>query len=69
MIGGNSMVTQINEPAALDLKVLNITVPTFPQVAQRPRATSSSPLYRSMAEKDSAELGAYLRATAGLGNA
>ncbi|HZA23891.1 MAG TPA: hypothetical protein VFA32_15035 [Dehalococcoidia bacterium] len=63
------MVTQVTEPAALDLKILSVTVPLVSGVTQRPRVDSPSPLYRSMAEKDSAEVGAYLRATAGLGNA
>jgi hypothetical protein len=53
------MVTQVMEPAALDLKTLPDTVPPVP----------AAPVYRSMAEKDSAEVGAYLRATAGLENA
>jgi hypothetical protein len=63
------MVTQVREPAALDLKTLSVTVPPVPQVTQRPRVDNPSPVYRSMAEKDSVEVGAYLRATAGLGNA
>jgi hypothetical protein len=63
------MVTQVREPAALDLKTLPVTVPPVPRVTQRPRVDNPSPVYRSMAEKDSAEVGAYLHATAGLGNA
>ena len=58
------MVTQVREPAALDLKTLPNTVP---HVTQRSRVDNSSPVYRSVAEKDSAEVGAYLHATAGLG--
>jgi hypothetical protein len=61
------MVTQIIEPASLDLKTLSVS--RVPRVTQKPRETHLSPVYRSMAEKDSAEVGAYLRATAGLGNA
>jgi hypothetical protein len=60
------MVTQVREPAALDLKTLPDTVP---HVTQRSRVDNSSPVYLSMAEKDSAEVGAYLRATVGLENA
>jgi hypothetical protein len=67
--GGNPMVTQVREPAALDLKTLPVTVSPVPHVTQKPRVDNSSPIYRPMAEKDSAEVGAYLRATAGLGNA
>jgi hypothetical protein len=66
------MVTQVMEPAVLDLKTLPVTVPPVPHVTQRLRVDHSSPVYcsmTSMAEKDSAEVGAYLRATAGLGNA
>jgi hypothetical protein len=63
------MVTQVREPAALDLKTLPVTVPPVPRVTQGPRVDNSSPVYCSMAEKDSAEVGAYLRATAGLENA
>ena len=63
------MITQVREPAALDLKPLSVTVPPVPRVTQIPREDNASPIYRSMAEKDSAEVGAYLRATAGLGNA
>jgi hypothetical protein len=63
------MVTQVREPAALDLKPLPDTVPPVPRVTQRPRGDHSAPVYRSMAEKDSAEVGAYLHATADLGNA
>jgi hypothetical protein len=48
---------------------LHITVPTIPRVTQMPRVASSPPVYRSMSEKDNAEVGAYLRATMGLGNA
>jgi hypothetical protein len=61
------MVTQVREPAALDLKTLPVTVPPVPRVTQRPRVDNPSPVYRSMAEKDSAEVGAYLHVTAGLG--
>jgi hypothetical protein len=63
------MITQVTEPAALDLKTLPVTVPIVPRVTQGSRVAHSSHVYRSMAEKDSAEVGAYLRATAGLGNA
>lgn len=63
------MVTQVTEPAALDLKTLPVTIPPVSHVTQRFRGDNSSPVCRSMAEKDSAEVGAYLRATAGLGNA
>jgi hypothetical protein len=63
------MITQVREPAALDLKPLSVTVPPVPRVTQRPRVDNLSLVYRSMSEKDSAELGAYLHATAGLGNA
>ena len=63
------MVTQVMEPAALDLKTLPDTAPLVPRVTQRPRVDNSSPVYLSMAEKDSAEVGAYLRATAALENA
>ncbi len=63
------MVTQVREPAALDLKILPVTTSPVPHVTQRPRVDNSSPVCRSMAEKDSVEVGAYLRATAGLGNA
>jgi hypothetical protein len=63
------MVTQVTEPAALDLKTLLDTVPPLPRVTQRPRGDKAAPIYRSMAEKDSAEIGAYLCATAGLENA
>ncbi len=63
------MVTQVMEPAALDLETLPDTLPPVPRVTQGPRVDNSSPVYRSMAEKDSAEVGAYLRATAGLENA
>jgi hypothetical protein len=63
------MVTQATEPAALDLKTLPVTVLPVPRVTQRPRGDNAALVYRSMAEKDSAEVGAYLRATAGLGNA
>jgi hypothetical protein len=61
------MTTQMVEPAALDLKTLRVTAPPVPRIAQRPRVANSSSV--CMAEKDSAEVGAYLRATAGLGNA
>jgi hypothetical protein len=63
------MVTQVMEPAASDLKTLPVTVPPVPHVTQKPRGDNAAPLYRPMAEKDSAEVGAYLRATAGLENA
>jgi hypothetical protein len=63
------MVTQVREPAALNLKTLSVIVPPVSGVTQRPRVGNSSLLYRSMAEKDSVEVGAYLRATADLGNA
>jgi hypothetical protein len=63
------MVTQVREPAALDLKTLSVTVPPISCVDQRPRVDNSSLVYRSMAEKDSTELAAYLHATADLGNA
>jgi hypothetical protein len=63
------MVTQVKEPAALDLKTLPVTVPPISRVTQRLRGDNASPVSRSMAEKDSAEVGAYLHATAGLGNA
>jgi hypothetical protein len=63
------MVTQVTEPVALELKTLPVTVPPVPRVTQRPRVDNALPVYRSMAEKDSAEVGAYLRATAGLGDA
>ena len=63
------MVTQVREPAPLDLKALPVTVPPVPRVTQIPRVDNAALVYRSMAEKDSAEVGAYLRATAGLGNA
>jgi hypothetical protein len=63
------MVTQITEPATLDLRTLPVTVPPISRVTQKPRVDNSSPVCRSMAEKDSVEVGAYLRATAGLGNA
>jgi hypothetical protein len=63
------MVTQVREPAALDLKTLPVIVPPVSDVTQRPRVGNSSLLYRSMVGKDSVEVGAYLRATAGLGNA
>jgi hypothetical protein len=63
------MVTQVMEPAALDLKTLPDTVLPVPRVTQRPSVDNSSPVYRSMAEKDSVEVGAYLRVTAGLENA
>jgi hypothetical protein len=61
------MVTQVREPADLDLRTLTVTVPPVSGVTQRPRGDNSSAVYRSMAEKDSAEVRAYLRATAGLG--
>jgi hypothetical protein len=61
------MVTQIMEPPALNLKTLSVT--RAAKVTQGPKVVYSSLVYRSMAEKDSAEVGAYLRATAGLGNA
>jgi hypothetical protein len=63
------MVTQVREPAALDLKTLPVTVPPVPRVTQRPSLVHSLHVYCSMAEKDSAEVGTYLRATAGLGKA
>jgi hypothetical protein len=63
------MVTQVREPAALDLETLPVIIPPVPHVTQRLRGDNSSPVCRSMTEKDSAEVGAYLRATAGLGNA
>jgi hypothetical protein len=63
------MVTQIMEPAALDLKTLPVTVPPVPRVTQRSRVDNSSSVCRSMAEKDSGEVAAYLGTTAGLGNA
>jgi hypothetical protein len=63
------MVAQVTEPTALDLKPLSVTVPPVPRVTQRLRVDNTAPVYRSMTEKDSAEVGAYLRATAGLGNA
>jgi hypothetical protein len=63
------MVTQVREPVALDQKTLPVTIPPVPRITQRLRVDNSSPVYRSMAEKDSAEVEAYLRATAGLGNA
>jgi hypothetical protein len=61
------MVTQVREPAALDLKTLPVTVPPVPRVTQRPRVDNSSLVCRSMEEKDSEEVGAYLHATVGLG--
>ncbi len=64
--GDNQMVTQVREPAALDLKTLHVTAPPVSGVNQRPRVDNSSLVYHSMAEKDSAEVGAYLHATAGL---
>jgi hypothetical protein len=63
------MVTQVREPAALDLKTLPVTVPPVSGVTQRPRGDNAAAVCRSMSEKDSAEVEAYLRATAGLGNA
>ena len=63
------MVTQVREPAALDLRTLPVTVPPVPHVTQRLRVDNSAPVCRSMAEKDSAEVGVYLCATAGLENA
>ena len=66
--GGDPVVTQVREPAALDLKTLPVTVPPVPRVTQRPRVDNAAAVCRSMSEKDSAEVGAYLRATAGLGN-
>jgi hypothetical protein len=60
------MVTQVMELAALDLKTLPVTVPPIPRITQRPRVDNPSPVYHSMAEKDSAEVGAYLHATASL---
>jgi hypothetical protein len=63
------MVTQVMEPPALDLKTLPDTAPPVPSVTQRPSVDNSSPVHLSMAEKDSTEVGAYLRATAGLENA
>jgi hypothetical protein len=63
------MVTQVIEPAALDLKTLPVIIPPVPHVTQRLRGDNLSSIYRPMAEKDSVEVGAYLRATAGLGNA
>jgi hypothetical protein len=60
------MVTQVREPAALDLKTLPVAVPPISRLTQRLRGDNAAPVYRSMAEKDSAEVGAYLRATAGL---
>jgi hypothetical protein len=63
------MVTQTREPAALDLKTPPITVPPVPRVTHRPSLVHSLHVYCSMAEKDSAQVGAYLHATAGLGNA
>jgi hypothetical protein len=62
------MVTQTTEPATLGRKTPPITVPSIPRVTQRPSVVHSSHVYGSMAEKDSAEVGAYLRATAGPGN-
>jgi hypothetical protein len=62
------MVTQVTEPAALDLKTLPVRVLSFSGVTQRPRVDNSSPVYLSMAEKDGAEVGTYLRATAALRN-
>jgi hypothetical protein len=62
------MLNQVTEPAPLDLKTLPVTVPPVPGVTQRP-VVHSLHVYHSMAEKDSAEVGAYLRATAGLGKA
>jgi hypothetical protein len=67
--GGDPMVTQVGEPAALDLKTLPVTVPPVSGVTLSFRVDNSSPVCRSMAEKDSAEVGAYPRATAGLRNA
>jgi hypothetical protein len=63
------MLTQVREPAALDLRTLPVTVPPISRITQKPRVDNSSPFCRFMAEKDSVEVGAYLRATAGLGNA
>jgi hypothetical protein len=63
------MVTQVREPTPLDLKTLPVSVLPVPRVTQRPRGDKAALVYRSMAEKDSAEVGAYLRAAAGLGNA
>jgi hypothetical protein len=63
------MVTQVREPAALDLRTLPVTILLVPRVTQRFRGDNAASLYRSMSEKDSAEVGAYLHATAGLGNA
>jgi hypothetical protein len=63
------MVTQMIEPATLDLKIVRTIVPPVPRGSQGPRVAHSLHVYHSMAEKDSAEVGAYLRATTGPGNA
>jgi hypothetical protein len=55
------MVTQVREPAALDLKPLSDIVLPVPRVTQRLRVDNTAPVYRSMAEKDSTEVGAYLQ--------
>jgi hypothetical protein len=49
------MVTQVREPAALDLKTLPVIVLSVSGVTQRLRVDNSAPLYRSIAEKDGAE--------------
>jgi hypothetical protein len=63
------MATQVMEPVALDLKTLPVTISPVPHVTQSLRVDNLSPVCRSMAEKDSAEVGAYLCATVGLENA